>query len=96
MQISMDGLRKRLIADYNSLTNKLNNNIVDKSSDPTIVIDPNLITEEMERIRMGLVTLAFSYMEGEESFNAMDENTHFEVFFGNDDELEDDDDLEDK
>ena len=80
MEVSMDGLRKRLIADYNSLTEKLNNSIKDKSFDPEIVISPDHISREMDSIRSAIVTLAYCYIEGEDGFNAMDENTHFEHF----------------
>jgi hypothetical protein len=78
MEVSMDGLRKRLIADYNSLTRKLNESIKDKSFDPEIIVDPEEIRGEMNRLRIGLITLAFFYMEGE--FESLDENTHFEDF----------------
>jgi hypothetical protein len=78
MKVSMDGLRRRLIADYNSLTRKLNKSIKDKSFDPEIIIDPEEIRDEMDRLRTGLITLAFIYMEGE--FESLDENTHFEEF----------------
>ena len=40
-----------------------------------------------------------AYFEKKSNFKPLfkkPSNTHFEVFFGNDDELEDDDDLEDK
>ena len=78
MEVSMDGLRKRLISDYNSLTRKLNKNTFDKKSCPEIVIDPEEISKEMEGLRQGLVALAFCYLDGE--FEALDENTHFENF----------------
>lgn len=80
MEVSMDGLRKRLIADYNSLTRKLNDSVKDKSWDPEIIIDPDSISREMEGIRNAIVTLAFMYQEGEGGFKELDENTHFEIF----------------
>ncbi len=80
MEVSMDGLRKRLIGDYNSLTRKLNNSIKDKSFDPHIVIDPENISREMDGIRNIIVTLAFMYQEGENGFKELSEDTHFEVF----------------
>ena len=80
MEVSMDGLRKRLIADYNSLTKKLNNSIRDKSFDPHIIVEPDYISREMDGIRNALVTLAFCYIDGEGGFNELDENTHFEDF----------------
>ena len=81
MQVSMDGLRKRLIADYNSLTKKLNRRIKkDDTFGDEIVISPEDIEDEMEGIRNGLVTLAFSYLEGPGGFSELDENTHFEDF----------------
>jgi hypothetical protein len=80
MEVSMDGLRKRLIGDYNSLTEKLNSSIKDKSHDPTIVIDPDYISREMEGIRNAIITLAFIYQEGEGGFKELSEDTHFEIF----------------
>jgi hypothetical protein len=80
MNVNMDGLRKRLISDYNSLTSKLNSNIKDSPWDPTITITPNDIEREMEGIRNAIVTLAFMYQEGEGGFKELDENTHFEEF----------------
>ena len=80
MEVSMDGLRKRLVADYNSLTEKLNSRISDKSWDPQIIIDPDYIQREMDGLRSCIVTLAFTYMDGESGWKEMDENTHFEEF----------------
>ena len=80
MDVSMDGVRKRLIANYNSLVRKLNDNVKDKSWDPEVIIGPDEIKNELEGIRNGLVTLAFSYIEGNDDFKELDENTHFEVF----------------
>lgn len=87
MEVSMDGLRKSLIRNYNSLTRKLNNNIKDKSWDATIVIDPEDISDEMDNIRNCIVTLAFTSMEGEGGWKEMDENTDFELFNPQEDEL---------
>ncbi len=87
MEVSMDGLRKSLIRNYNSLTRKLNNNIKDKSWDATIVIDPEDISDEMDNIRNCIVTLAFTSMEGEGGWKEMDENTYFELFNPQEDEL---------
>lgn len=81
MNVSMDGLRKRLIQDYNFLTRKLNSSIKDKSWDPEIIIDPKYIKNEMEGIRNALVTLAFCCMEGQDGFKELPEDTHFENFF---------------
>jgi hypothetical protein len=80
MEVSMDGLRKRLIADYNSLAKKLNNSVKDKSWDPEIIISPDYISREMEGIRNAIVTLAFMYQEGEGGFKELPEETHFETF----------------
>ena len=86
MNVSMDGLRKRLITNYNSLTKKLNGSVKDGSWDPEIIIDPTDIKDEMEGIRNGLVTLAFCYIQGEEGFNELPDDTHFEDFFPDGDE----------
>lgn len=86
MEVSMDGLRRRLVADYNSLAEKLNSRISDKSWDPQIIIDPDYIQREMDGLRSCIVTLAFTYKEGEGGWKEMDENTHFELFNPEDDE----------
>ena len=86
MEVSMDGLRRQLLRNYNSLAEKLNNSIKDKSWDPQIIIDPDYIQREMEGLRSCIVTLAFTYMEGEGGWKEMDENTHFELFNPEEDE----------
>ena len=80
MQVSMDGLRRQLLMNYNSLTEKLNSRIADASWDPQIIIDPDYIQREMDGLRSCIVTLAFTYKEGEDGWKEMDENTHFELF----------------
>jgi hypothetical protein len=80
MEVSMDGLRRQFLMNYNSLTEKLNKNIKDSSWDPQIIIDPDYIQREMDGLRSCIVTLAFTYMEGESGWKEMDENTHFEEF----------------
>jgi len=85
MDVSMDGLRIRLISSYNSLVKKLNNNIKDESFDPHIIIDPKEISREMDNIRNSLIILAFSYIEGVEGFKELGENTNFEIFNPQDD-----------
>jgi hypothetical protein len=81
MKVSMDGLRRRLIHDYNFLTRKLNASIKDKSWDPEIIVDPNYIKKEMDGLRDAIVTLAFCYMEGQDGFQELPEDTQFEIFF---------------
>jgi hypothetical protein len=88
MTVSMDGLRKRLVSDYNSLVRKLNSSIKDESWDPQIVINVDSIQRELDGLRNGIITLAFTYMEGEGGWKEMDENTHFEEF--NSEEVEED------
>lgn len=85
MDVSMDGLRIRLISSYNSLTRKLNESIHGGSWDPQIIIEPDSISREMDNIRNSLITLAFSYIEGERGFKELDENTNFEIFNPQDD-----------
>lgn len=77
MQVSMNGLRKHLISNYNSLVKKLNRNI---DEDGFIQISPEDIDRELELIKDGLVTFAYTYEEGNEDFQPLDENTHFEEF----------------
>ena len=86
MEVSMDGLRNQLLRNYNSLAGKLNNNIKDKSWEPHITIDVDSIQKEMDVLRDCIVTLAFTYQEGEGGWKEMDENTHFELFNPEEDE----------
>ena len=79
MTVSMDGLRNHLLSSYNSLTRKLNKNIRNKESDPTIVIGADSIENEMEGLRNCIVTLAYMYDEREGGFKEL-ENPHFEDF----------------
>ena len=84
MKVSMDGVRKHLISDYNSLAKKLTK-AYDREDD-IIIVDPIEIMKEMEGLRNGIVTLAFSFIEGNEGFKELDENTHFEIFMPEDEE----------
>ena len=88
MKVSMDGVRNQLLANYNSLTRKLNSSIKDQSWDPHITIDVERIQREMDSIRSCIVTLAFSYIEGEDGFQSMDDDTYFERFNPEEDEDE--------
>ena len=78
MEVSMDGLRKTLINNYNSLVRKLNGNIKDKSFDAHVIVDVDSIQKELDNIRMCIVTLAFTYKEGE--WESMSEDTYFGLF----------------
>ena len=80
----MDGVRKHLISDYNSLAKKLTK-AYDREDD-IIIVDPIEIMKEMEGLRNGIITLAFSFIEGNEGFKELDENTHFEIFMPEDEE----------
>ena len=86
MEVSMDGLRRQLLYNYNSLTEKLNSSVKDKSFDPEIIIGPDYIQREMDGLRSCIVTLAFTYMDGEGGWKEMDENTHFETFMPEEEE----------
>ena len=77
MEVSMDGLRNHLLRSYNSLVSKLNNRI---DGDDIVDLEIYDIERELEGIRNCVVTLAFTSMEGEGGWKAMDENTHFERF----------------
>jgi len=77
MKVSMDGLRNQLLMNYNSLVYKLNKRI---DGDDIIDLEVDTIQRELEGIRSCIVTLAFTYMEGEDGWESMDENTHFEQF----------------
>ena len=89
MTVSMDGLRRQLLRNYNSLAEKLNKNIKDKSWDSHVSIDVDSIQREMDGLRSCIVTLAFTYQDGEGGWKEMDENTHFELFNLDEDEDED-------
>lgn len=86
MEVSMDGVRRQLVYNYNSLVEKLNSKIQDKSWDPTIIVDPDSIQRELDGLRSCIVTLAFTYMNGEGGWKEMDENTRFEQFNPEEDE----------
>lgn len=77
MKVSMDGLRNQLLMNYNSLVYKLNKRI---DGDDIIDLEVDTIQRELEGIRSCIVTLAFTYMEGEDGWESMDENTYFEQF----------------
>jgi hypothetical protein len=85
MEVSMNGLRNQLLRNYNSLVSKLNKRI---DGDDIVDLEIYDIERELEGIRSCIVTLAFTYMEGEGGWNEMDENTHFEQF-NPEEELED-------
>jgi hypothetical protein len=76
MKVSMDGLRKRLAQDYNSLTRKLNKSIEDTKTyndfDPEITIGIDGIQSEMEGLKIGIATLLSIYQEGEGGFDYLD------------------------
>jgi len=77
MKVSMDGLRNQLLMNYNSLVYKLNKRI---DGDDIIDLEVDTIQRELDGMRSCIVTLAFTYMEGEDGWESMDENTHFEQF----------------
>jgi len=77
MKVSMDGLRNQLLMNYNSLVYKLNKRI---DGDDIVDLEVDTIQRELEGIRSCIVTLAFTYMEGEDGWESMDENTYFEQF----------------
>ena len=81
MEVNFNGLRKRLIADYNNLVEKLNSHIEEPILGETeIRVYPEYLQRELDGLRTGLVALAFTYQKGEDGFDCLDENTHFESF----------------
>jgi hypothetical protein len=78
MEVSMDGLRKRMVKNYNSLVEKLNQKI----DGDDITIEHYEIQDELDSLRNCIITLAFTSMEGEGGWKEMDENTTFEIFNG--------------
>jgi hypothetical protein len=77
MKVSMDGLRNQLLRNYNSLVYKLNKRI---DGDDIKDLEVDTIQRELEGLRSCIVTLAFTFMEGEGGWDSMDENTYFEQF----------------
>jgi hypothetical protein len=73
----MNGLRNQLLRNYNSLVYKLNRRIKGEDIEDLEVDD---IQRELDGLRSCIVTLAFTYMEGEDGWDSMDENTYFEEF----------------
>lgn len=88
MEVSMDGLRRQMVFNYNSLVEKLTHKIQNKSWDPTIIVEPDYIQRELDGLRSCIVTLAFTYVDGENGWKEMDENTHFETFNSEEEEEE--------
>ena len=80
MEVSMDGLRNQLVRNYNSLVRKLNSNIKDKSWDPHVIVEVDAIQRQLDGIRSCIVTLAFTYQEGEGGWDAMPDDTEFATF----------------
>ena len=77
MTVSIDGLRNQLLRNYNSLVYKLNKRI---DGDDIIDLEVDTIQRELDGMRSCIVTLAFTYMEGEDGWESMDDNTYFEQF----------------
>jgi hypothetical protein len=77
MEVNFDNLRKKIIANYNSLVTKLNSN---KTVSGYIMLDPDYIRRDLDNLRSDLITLACIYQEGEDGFKQLDENIHFEEF----------------
>jgi hypothetical protein len=86
MEVSMNGLRNQLLANYNSLVRKLNSNIKDKSWDPHVIVEVDAIQRQLDSIRSCIVTLAFTYQEGEDGWDAMPDDTEFAIFNPEEDE----------
>jgi hypothetical protein len=82
MTVSMDGLRNQMLKNYNSLVYKLNKRIYDDE----INLEVDDIQRELDGLRSCIVTLAFTYMEGEDGWVSMPDETHFETFNPTDDE----------
>jgi hypothetical protein len=80
MEVSMNGLRNQLLTNYNSLVRKLNSNIKDKSWDPHVIVEVDAIQRQLDSIRSCIVTLAFTYQEGEGGWDAMPDDTEFAIF----------------
>ena len=76
----MNGLRNQLLSNYNSHVRKLNSNIKDKSWDPHVIVEVDAIQRQLDGIRSCIVTLAFTYQEGENGWDAMPDDTEFERF----------------
>jgi hypothetical protein len=66
MTIDFNNVRLQACNAYDSLCRKLNSAIQDKSICPTIVIEPEMIEEEMEELRMTIGAIASSYLPGDE------------------------------
>ena len=86
----MDGLRRQMVFYYNSLVEKLNSKIQDKSWDPTIIVCPEAIQKELDGLHSCIVTLAFTYMEGKDGWEPMPDDTKFSLFNPQDGEEDED------
>jgi len=65
VDVNINNLRKQAIYTYNRLCKTLNDN---RDSDDSIRIDCEDISQDMNDLRMCLVTLACTYNEGDENF----------------------------
>lgn len=84
MEVSMDGLRWKLLGSYNSLVRKLNQGIINHDSfESEIEINPSDIQQELDVMRDCIVTLSYMYMEGE--FEIL-KDPQFETFNEQEDE----------
>jgi len=76
MDVSMDGIRKRLAQNYNSLTRKLNRSIEETKTyndfDTQITVSIDEIQREIEGLKIGIATLLSMYQEGEGGFDYLD------------------------
>ena len=80
MEVSMNGLRNQLLANYNSLVKVLNSSIKDESWGPHVIVDVDRIQRQLDSIRSCIVTLAFTYQEGEGGWGEMPDDTEFVTF----------------
>lgn len=88
MEVSMNGLRNQLLSNYNSLVSVLNSSIKDESWDPHVIVDVDRIQRQLDTIRDCIVTLAFTYQEGEGGWESMPDDTKFLTFNPEEDEDE--------
>jgi len=83
MQVDMNNLRKQAIYAYNRLCNTMKENLHSDVFGDIVNIDIHEISQDMDDLRMCLVTLACCYNEGDEDFKeVIDEVGDIAVLIG--------------
>lgn len=86
MNVDFNNLRKQALYSYHRLTERLNENIKEDTLDGRLNIDPDEIQEEMDNLRMLLLSIALVYEEGDEAFKDVSEEARPIAWFNEQEE----------